>query len=434
MLKKDFPSGRYHAVCVTEISRLGRGDMEDAGRIYKAIIRYNIWIITPHKEYNPQSSADLRQIRFELFLSREEYEMIKDRLWQARDQKAKKGYAANYIVTLGYGQNRGKVYLIPDEAQVVREIFEMRAEGMSYYEIADVLNARGLKTKRGTEYYSSTINRILHNPRYIGKSRWRGQFYESKAPVIIPLELWNQVHNEIQPVRTKQRLVPKENNPYLVKLFCHHCSNRMYGEWVTIGRMLKMGARKNYNEYGIYVCVGRKREVKCTHRQRTDYVHEKAFGELISILHMPEILHQLAQERSKKITASTTSLKAKIEHREAEVKSKEEFLAKCKVDYKRGDLAAPLYSDFYEETTREIGVLRAEIRELRNRLQKAAVKIEDPKVILARLNEAVENWDQISNKSKKDVFAAFLPRIEIDRAGVLYVEKNLPTALEGIFM
>ncbi|MEG3071088.1 MAG: recombinase family protein [Candidatus Syntrophopropionicum ammoniitolerans] len=183
ILNKDIPAaaGKKIAICITEISRLGRGDMEDAGRIYKTVINYNIWLITPHKEYNPQNSADLRQIRFELFLSREEYEMIKDRLWQARDQKGKKGYAANYIVTLGFGQNRGKVFEIPEEACLVREIFEMRADQKSYQEIANILNARGLKTKRGTKYHQTTIGRIIKNPRYIGRARWRGQYYESKG-------------------------------------------------------------------------------------------------------------------------------------------------------------------------------------------------------------------------------------------------------------
>lgn len=190
ILNKDIPAaaGKKIAICITEISRLGRGDMEDAGRIYKTVINYNIWLITPHKEYNPQNSADLRQIRFELFLSREEYEMIKDRLWQARDQKGKKGYAANYIVTLGFGQNRGKVFEIPEEACLVREIFEMRADQKSYQEIANILNARGLKTKRGTKYHQTTIGRIIKNPATsVGLG---GVASTMKArPIIVPLEL-----------------------------------------------------------------------------------------------------------------------------------------------------------------------------------------------------------------------------------------------------
>lgn len=430
VLKEDIPSGRYQAICVTEISRLGRGDMEDAGRIYKTIIRYNIWIITPYKEYNPQNPADLRQIRFELFLSREEYEMIKDRLWQARDQKGKKGYAANYIVTLGYGQNRGKVFAIPEEARLVCEIFEMRADGMSYYEIASTLNMRGLKTKRGTRYYNSTISKIINNPRYIGKAKWCGQYYESQGPSIVPIELWNKVHQEIQPLRSIQRRTPKENNPYLVTLFCHECGNRMYGEWVTIKRLMKSGHRKDYNEYGIYICVGRKKATpRCRNHFRINYVHDLVLEELKAVLFRPEITKQLIEQRAKKHAVKADNLIARVNHKEEEIKRKEEFLEKCKMDYKRGELAASLYSEFYQDTNREIGILQAEISELKNRMQKATIKIEDPKIILKRLRDSLENWDNITNQQKKSIITAFLPRIEISKNGILFVERNLPSSM-----
>jgi site-specific DNA recombinase len=428
VLKEDIPCGRFQAVCVTEISRLGRGDMEDAGRIYKTIIRYNIWIITPYKEYNPQNPADLRQIRFELFLSREEFEMIKDRLWQARDQKGKKGYAANYIVTLGFGQNRGRVFEIPEESRIVYEIFEMRSDGMSYYEIATSLNMRGLKTKRGTIYHNSTISKIIKNPRYIGKAKWCGQYYESKGPSIVPLELWNKVHQEIQPLRSVQRRTPKESTPYLVTLFCRECGNRLYGEWITIKRLLKSGHRKDYNEYGIYICVGRKKETpKCHNQHRIKHIHDLVLEELKAVLFKPEITKQLIEQRAQKHAYKTDTLLARVIYKKEEIKRKEEFLEKCKLDYKLGELAAPLYSEFYKETDREIGILQAEINELKNRIQKTTVKIEDPKIILSRLRDSLRNWDNMTNQQKKIIIAAFLPRIEISNDGILYVERNLPS-------
>ena len=45
------PSGNYQGIIVHEVSRLGRGDMEDAGRIMKTFLKYNIKILTPYKTY-----------------------------------------------------------------------------------------------------------------------------------------------------------------------------------------------------------------------------------------------------------------------------------------------------------------------------------------------------------------------------------------------
>lgn len=137
VLNMDIPSGQFDCIIITEISRLGRGDMEDSGRIYKTIINYNIKIVTPNKTYDPSNPADLRQLRFELFMSREEYEGIKERLWNNRNYKATQGYAGNYIATLGFRQSRGNVEIIPEEANQVTEIFNMHAENYSYQEIAE---------------------------------------------------------------------------------------------------------------------------------------------------------------------------------------------------------------------------------------------------------------------------------------------------------
>lgn len=430
ILDGDLPSasGKKIAISVTEISRLGRGDMEDAGRIYKTIIQYNIWLLTPHKDYNPKNQADLRQIRFELFLSREEYEMIKERMWQRRNERGKQGYAANYIITLGLGQNRGKVFEIPEESRLVLEIFERRAEGMSYNKIATLLNDRGLITKRGTKYHPSTIRKIIYNPRYIGKAKWCGQYYESKGPAIVPLELWNYVHQEVN-AHLCHHPIPKENSPYLVQLFCRECNNRMYGEWVKIHRHLKTGKLIIYNEYGTYVCVGKRKKPKCTHQQRLNYVHDLVLQELKNILFMPKITEQLILDRKKKLSYDNEGLREKLIFKEKEIRAKKTFLDKCKQDYKNGHLAANLYTDHYDETTREINILIAEMKDLKERLEKATLKIENPDVLFARLKEAVDNWDSIPNITKKKIILAFLPHISISKDGTLHVIKNLPARL-----
>lgn len=432
VLKEDIPSGQYQAICVTEISRLGRGDMEDAGRIYKTLIRYNIWVITPHKDYNPQNPADLRQIRFELFLSREEYELIKERLWSARDQRAKQGFAANYIVTLGYDQNRGRVFVIPEEAELVREIFEMRADNMSYQEIADVLNQRGLITKRGTQYYSSTIQKIIKNQRYIGKSKWRGQYYNSQAPAIVPLELWNQVHREVNPNRTVRKKLSRLDNPYLVELYCHDCGSRMYGERAVIDRVLANGQYVRYNEYGIYVCVGRKnKENKCVHRVRAELVHDAVRQELSKMAYDKAIIKELIRDRQRRLEFDTGGLQDKIDSKNNQIKQKEAFLLKCKEDYKKGELAAALYSEFYEDTIKEIDVLKAEIKTIKRKLEKATIKVESPELVLQKLRATLDDWEHIPNRDKKITIASFLPRVEISKNGVLFIERIIPPIFGG---
>ena len=136
----------------------------------------------------------------------------------------------------------------------------------------------------------------------------------------------------------------------------------MYGEWVSTHRMLKSGSNQIYTEYGIYLCIGRKKEPRCRHQQRIDYVHRLVLDELKKIIYKKAVTRQLINERSKRMQTNTDDLVARIESKDKAIKEKEAFLEKCKNDYKRGDLAAPLYSEFYEETNREIGILQGEIK------------------------------------------------------------------------
>lgn len=61
---------------------------------------------------------------------------------------------------------------IPEEAEIIKEIFDRFLSGDGYYKIARILNERGIRTHRGNRFENRTIEYILRNPVYIGKLRW----------------------------------------------------------------------------------------------------------------------------------------------------------------------------------------------------------------------------------------------------------------------
>lgn len=433
ILNKEIPAGKYRGIIVNDITRLGRGDMEDAGRIYKTIIKYSLVIITPFKTYDPTNRADLRQIRFELFLSREEFELIKERLQDGRDHKAKQGYAPGYIATLGISSYRGRIMIIPEEAALVKEIFEMRGyERKGYGEIAAILNQRGIKSKRGTQYHHSTINRILHNKRYIGTARWKGKEYESQGPAIIPMDLWNLVHDDVNPSRTVTKRTPKEDSPYWLDLYCNECGRRMYGEWVTIDRLLKSGHSKTYNEYGIYICIGKKQpaEQRCRHQQRVSYVHEMVLKELNRLTRNKTLMHKLEKEREKRNSVDVDGIDRKMFEIKKRISELDKFTAKLDADYRTGTLIAVLYGKHYEETTRQKEYAEKELAALRAKSQKANTPFEKTESIIDKINKALNNWDSITTPVKKNIISAVFPRVEIDKEGALYIVRSLPNFLQ----
>ena len=79
-----------------------------------------------------------------------------------------------------------------DECEIVRWIYRLfLEEGKSEREIADVLNARGIKTDFGRAWTRGTVHQVLTNEKYIGNSIYhRTSFRLKRKFVRNPSEMW----------------------------------------------------------------------------------------------------------------------------------------------------------------------------------------------------------------------------------------------------
>ena len=70
---------------------------------------------------------------------------------------------------LGYEVVKGQFQIVPDEALVVKEIFDLFLKGKSYYQICQILMSRGVKAFQGTgKWRRGWIEFILANEKYCG--------------------------------------------------------------------------------------------------------------------------------------------------------------------------------------------------------------------------------------------------------------------------
>ena len=119
----------------------------------------------------------------------------------------------------GYGKGTdGQMYIIPEEAEVVRLIYGKYLEGESLNGIARLLKEKGIKTIRGnTQWNVNSIRTILINEKYIGdamaqktfttdyltKARKENQgelqkyYVENAHEAIIPREVFYKVQEEL---------------------------------------------------------------------------------------------------------------------------------------------------------------------------------------------------------------------------------------------
>jgi DNA invertase Pin-like site-specific DNA recombinase len=92
-----------------------------------------------------------------------EYErsMIALRLRSGRKRKREQGGFAYGSPRFGTRAEGGELVLDETEAETLARITELHGEGLSTRAIADRLNAEGLQSKRGGEWYSATVARVL---------------------------------------------------------------------------------------------------------------------------------------------------------------------------------------------------------------------------------------------------------------------------------
>lgn len=177
---EDLKLGKYQAIAVKEISRLGRGSFKDSGIIYDLITDKKIFIITPTRIYDPSNTSDIRQIRFEMFFAREEFETTRERLTGARYNSALEGKWMGQI-PFGYSRSKSTMRLIPkeDEAKIVQLIFSLYINGYEGKQVREkaigtILKRLGIKTAKNKNYWDTTqLKRILTNDVYIGVSKFR---------------------------------------------------------------------------------------------------------------------------------------------------------------------------------------------------------------------------------------------------------------------
>ncbi|MBR3781677.1 MAG: recombinase family protein [Clostridia bacterium] len=257
-LLNDVGQNMYDGVLVIDVDRLARGNSVDQGIISQTFQFTGTKIITPTKTYDPLNEFDEEYFEFGLFMSRREYKTITRRLIRGRKISASEGKYVGGTAPYGYKTKKIEkekgftLEIIPEEAEVVRKMFELFLQGNGAAKIANFLNKAGTPTKYNAKYWTfSTILKILNNPVYIGKIKM-GQQLETKTienGVVIKhrkyvkdiedLQLYDGLHEPIisdDVFYQAQRLIKqkaadtpvKENvtlqNAFAGLLFCKKCN------------------------------------------------------------------------------------------------------------------------------------------------------------------------------------------------------------------
>ena len=242
-------SPKIKAVLCVEPQRLSRGSLKDIGYLVEMLRYSNTLVLTRRDNYDLREGRDRELFERELMRGNEYLEYYK-RIQQAgRELSVQRGnYLGNKppygFKKTHYKEGKEDCYSlepIPEEARIVKLIFEMYRDGYGSHKIARTLNDMGVKTQKGKKWSAESLKKMRTNEHYLGKVVWNkrqntrtiedGQVvvsrpvqseylvFPGKHQAIIEQELWDavqEIRDKIPPVKNKAKCV----NPFAGLVTC----------------------------------------------------------------------------------------------------------------------------------------------------------------------------------------------------------------------
>lgn len=167
---------------------------------------------------------------------------------------------------IGYSRGAdGRYALNPEEAAVVRNIFDLYCSGLSSTRVCNILNDQGVKTSRGHAWKSESLLRVIDNERYTGVYIWG----DIRVPGGMPAIIDKSTYEEAQRMKKKTgRHIEQRAVDYLLtgKAVCGYCEASMIGD---------SGTSKDGTRYHYYSCQAHKAKKGCKKKSvRKEYLED----------------------------------------------------------------------------------------------------------------------------------------------------------------
>lgn len=110
------------------------------------------------------------EITLRSMLAQDESRNTSENIQWGFQRKFEKGdIFTKYKNFMGYTCVDGEIIIVPEQAEVVRKIFDLYLQGLTFGQIKSYLESQGIKTVTGKEHWdTTTIQKMLKNEKYKG--------------------------------------------------------------------------------------------------------------------------------------------------------------------------------------------------------------------------------------------------------------------------
>ena len=257
----DAKDGRFDFIITKEISRFSRSTL-DSIQYTQELLEHNVGVLFQNDNINTLDPDSEFRLVVMAGVAQDEVRKLSERLKFGFRQSIRNGRVLGNDTIWGYEKRNCRLTIHPEEAQVVRLIFDLYAnQGLGLRRLSQQLFELGHTSRRGNAFNVRTIRNILTNPKYKGwycGNKTQSLDYRSKkklvldegewitypdpsVPAIVPEELWDRA-NTLYKARSAQmqrhqRAAAFHNRyPYSGKLICGVHGTSYYRHVLTSGK------------------------------------------------------------------------------------------------------------------------------------------------------------------------------------------------------
>lgn len=281
---KDSDKQLWNGVVVYKLDRFARNRYDSA--TYKAKLKKNgVRVISATENISDNPEGVILEAVLEgmaEFYSKE----LSQKITRGMVESAHKCHSVGGVIPLGYRIENKLFVLDEPTAQIVREAFDLYANGMTVAEICERFNRAGYVTAKKTKFNKNSFKSMFKNEKYIGVYKYKDIRIEGGMPAIIDKKTFETVQNRLK-INAQAPARGKAKVDYLLaqKLFCGHCGATMTGE---------SGTSKTGTIHHYYTCSTRKRFHSCDKRPLQKELIERWVVEDAIKLLTPELIETYA--------------------------------------------------------------------------------------------------------------------------------------------
>lgn len=270
----DAKIGMFDLIITKEISRFARNTL-DSIKYTRELLNDGVGVFFQNDNINTLDEDSELRLTIMSGIAQDELRKLSSRIKFGHQQAIKNKVVIGNSRIFGYVKDNKKLVIEPNEAKMVRELFELYAtDKYSMKQIEDLFWQKGYRNLNGNKIAHSTMSNIISNPKYKGyycgnkvkvidMFTKKQKFLEPEewvmfkdetgeiVPAIVTEELWDRANKVLEKrsrdVKSRQN---KCNHANLLtgKLFCMHCGKPYYR---------RESKDKSGNANSIWICSGK---------------------------------------------------------------------------------------------------------------------------------------------------------------------------------